>query len=67
VTLVPGTTRSDHRGRDVHGAAVTLVDTAGVRESLDLIEAEGCGVREQRSRSAWSPSSDGSECLYRGR
>jgi tRNA modification GTPase len=47
VTAVPGTTRDlITEVVDVDGAAVTLVDTAGVRESLDAIEAEG--VRRAR-------------------
>jgi tRNA modification GTPase len=47
VTEVPGTTRDlITEVVDVNGAAVTLVDTAGLRESVDAIEAEG--VRRAR-------------------
>ncbi len=42
VTSVPGTTRDVLTERvDVEGLALTLVDTAGLRESDDVIEAEG--------------------------
>ena len=42
VTAIPGTTRDVLRERiDVDGLPVTLLDTAGLRESADLIEAEG--------------------------
>ena len=42
VTPIPGTTRDVLRERiDVDGLPVTVLDTAGLRESPDLIEAEG--------------------------
>ncbi|MGE3276012.1 MAG: tRNA uridine-5-carboxymethylaminomethyl(34) synthesis GTPase MnmE [Vicinamibacterales bacterium] len=44
VTPVPGTTRDLLSERtDIAGYAVTLVDTAGIRESGDAIEREGIG------------------------
>ena len=44
VTQVPGTTRDlVTEIVDVEGLAVTLVDTAGVRETADLVELEGVG------------------------
>lgn len=52
VTALPGTTRDlITEIVDVNGAAVTLVDTAGVRESLDAIETEGV-KRARRSAAA---------------
>ena len=42
VTTVPGTTRDLVSERlDVNGLAVTLVDTAGLRETADIVEREG--------------------------
>jgi tRNA modification GTPase len=42
VTDIPGTTRDVLTERvDVNGLALTLVDTAGLRDSTDAIEAEG--------------------------
>ena len=42
VTPVPGTTRDLVTEQvDIDGVAVTLVDTAGVRETTDLVEREG--------------------------
>ena len=42
VTAVPGTTRDVLRERiDLDGVPVTLLDTAGLRDSPDIIEAEG--------------------------
>lgn len=47
VTDVPGTTRDVLSERvDIGGVAVTLVDTAGLRDAADAIEAEG--VRRAR-------------------
>jgi tRNA modification GTPase len=49
VTDIPGTTRDLLTERvDIEGLAVTLVDTAGLREARDAIEAEGV----QRARDA---------------
>ena len=51
VSAVPGTTRDALETRVVLGGVpVTLVDTAGLRESADAIEAEG--VRRARARAA---------------
>jgi tRNA modification GTPase len=48
VTEVPGTTRDVLRETiDLDGIAITLVDTAGLRESDDLVELEG--MRRARS------------------
>jgi tRNA modification GTPase len=42
VTDIPGTTRDLLTERvDIEGLAITLVDTAGLREARDAIEAEG--------------------------
>jgi tRNA modification GTPase len=42
VTEIPGTTRDLVRETvDIDGASVTLVDTAGLRESADIVEREG--------------------------
>jgi tRNA modification GTPase len=42
VTEIPGTTRDLVSERvDLHGVLVTLVDTAGIRDTGDLIEREG--------------------------
>jgi len=42
VTAIPGTTRDMLTERaDVRGYAVSLVDTAGIRESADVVEHEG--------------------------
>lgn len=50
VTAVPGTTRDLVTERvDVEGLAVTLVDTAGVRDTLDIVEREGV-TRGDRAR-----------------
>jgi len=47
VTDIPGTTRDVLTERvDIEGLAITLVDTAGLREARDTIEAEG--VRRAR-------------------
>lgn len=48
VTHVPGTTRDlVTEVVDINGLAVTLVDTAGLRSTSDLVEAEGVGRAEQ--------------------
>ena len=42
VTAVPGTTRDILSVQlDIHGFAVTLLDTAGIRQTSDLVEEEG--------------------------
>src|SRR5580692_4455742 len=51
VSELPGTTRDTLEARVVFGGVpVTLVDTAGLRETQDAIEAEG--VRRARARAA---------------
>src|SRR5206468_2863054 len=51
VSATPGTTRDALETRVVLGGVpVTLVDTAGLRDSTDAIEAEG--VRRARARAA---------------
>ncbi len=53
VTAVPGTTRDVLTERvDIGGVPVTLVDTAGLREATDAIEAEGVARAEQARRIA---------------
>jgi tRNA modification GTPase len=48
VTSVPGTTRDlVTEVVDIGGLAVTLVDTAGLRETVDLVESEGVGRAER--------------------
>ena len=50
VTNVPGTTRDlITEPVDVHGIAVTLVDTAGARQARDIVEREGV-ARGQQAR-----------------
>jgi tRNA modification GTPase len=50
VTEIPGTTRDLVTERvDIEGLAVTLVDTAGVRDTLDIVEREGV-LRGDRAR-----------------
>ena len=50
VTDVPGTTRDLVTERvDIAGLAVTLVDTAGMRETLDVVEREGVNRARQAS------------------
>jgi tRNA modification GTPase len=42
VTAIPGTTRDVLRERiDIDGLPITVLDTAGLRESPDVVEAEG--------------------------
>jgi tRNA modification GTPase len=51
VSAIPGTTRDALESRaDFGGVPVTLVDTAGLRETEDFLEAEG--VRRARARAA---------------
>jgi tRNA modification GTPase len=53
VTPVPGTTRDLLTERlDIGGLAVTLVDTAGVRESAEVVELEGIARARAASASA---------------
>jgi tRNA modification GTPase len=48
VTAIPGTTRDALTERvDIEGLALTLVDTAGLRETTDPIEAEGVARTQQ--------------------
>lgn len=50
VTAIPGTTRDLVTERvDIAGIAVALVDTAGWRQTLDIVEREGVG-RGERAR-----------------
>ena len=50
VTDVPGTTRDLLTERvDIDGLAVTLIDTAGIRDTLDVVEREGV-LRTDRAR-----------------
>jgi tRNA modification GTPase len=50
VTSIPGTTRDLVTERvDIGGLAVTLVDTAGARDTLDVVEREGV-ARGDRAR-----------------
>jgi tRNA modification GTPase len=51
VSSQPGTTRDALEVHlDLGGVAVTLVDTAGLRETLDVVEAEG--IRRAKARAA---------------
>jgi tRNA modification GTPase len=50
VTPIPGTTRDLITERvDIEGLAITLVDTAGTRDTLDVVEQEGV-TRGDRAR-----------------
>jgi tRNA modification GTPase len=53
VTDIPGTTRDVLTERvDLEGIALTLIDTAGLRESADAIEAEGVARARQAQQIA---------------
>jgi tRNA modification GTPase len=53
VTDLPGTTRDLITERvDIEGLAVTLIDTAGLRESLNLVEVEGVRRAERSGEHA---------------
>jgi tRNA modification GTPase len=53
VTPIPGTTRDLLTERaDIRGIAVSLVDTAGIRESTDVVEQEGVARARQAMRVA---------------
>ncbi|WP_407525087.1 tRNA uridine-5-carboxymethylaminomethyl(34) synthesis GTPase MnmE [Methylobacterium oryzisoli] len=53
VSAIPGTTRDAIEVRcDLGGLPVVLVDTAGLRESTDAIEAEGIARSRQRMKNA---------------
>lgn len=53
VTEIPGTTRDlVTEAIDINGLAVTLVDTAGVRETVDAVELEGVGRARTAARTA---------------
>jgi tRNA modification GTPase len=53
VTDIPGTTRDILTERvDIRGLPITLVDTAGLREAGDAIEAEGVARAKQAHRTA---------------
>lgn len=48
VTSIPGTTRDLLTERaDIRGIAVSLIDTAGIRESADVVEIEGIARARQ--------------------
>jgi tRNA modification GTPase len=55
VTEVPGTTRDPLTEQlDILGFPITLVDTAGIRETTDVVEAEGVERAKQAQRvAAW--------------
>ncbi len=53
VTEVPGTTRDlVSETIDLEGLRVTLVDTAGVRETVDVVESEGVARSRQAAQTA---------------
>jgi tRNA modification GTPase len=53
VTSVPGTTRDlIEEGLVIHGLPVRLIDTAGLRDSQDLVEAEGIKRAEAKLENA---------------
>src|SRR5688572_27348359 len=68
VTEIPGTTRDLVTERiDIEGVAVTLVDTAGARDAVDVVEREGVS-RAARAREVADlilVVIDGSEALSR--
>ncbi len=48
VTDIPGTTRDTlEEGLDLNGLAVRLIDTAGIRETVDAVEREGISRAER--------------------
>lgn len=48
VTAIPGTTRDLLTERaDIRGVAVSLVDTAGIRDTVDIVEQEGVSRARQ--------------------
>jgi tRNA modification GTPase len=48
VTEIPGTTRDTlEEGLDLNGLAVRLIDTAGIRETTDVVEREGISRSER--------------------
>jgi tRNA modification GTPase len=68
VTEIPGTTRDlVTEPLEIEGVAVTLVDTAGLREALDVIELEGVarGARARDVADLVIVVIDGSEPLTR--
>jgi tRNA modification GTPase len=53
VTSIPGTTRDlIEEGLIIHGLPVRLIDTAGLRDSDDLVEAEGIKRAEAKLKNA---------------
>lgn len=53
VSEIAGTTRDVLEVHlDINGFPVTVIDTAGIRDSIDVIEAEGIRRAEERAKSA---------------